>query len=259
MKQWLVLFQKELLEMARNYKLIWLPLVFILLSMIDPLTTYYMPQILEMSGGLPEGAVFEMPLPSAPEVLMMTVSQLNLLGVLIIVLASMGTIAAERKSGLAGMILVKPIPYSSYVTAKWAGLSVVGLVSVFLGYLAGWYYVTLLFEPISFATFLQSYLLFALWFVFIFTLTIFFNTVVKVPGLVAFATLATVIVLSVLTNTFEKWMMWSPAQLTGNVGSLLIEGRTLEDLWLTVMVTLILVVLLMISAVNILRNKELAE
>ncbi|WP_100372290.1 ABC transporter permease [Bacillus sp. FJAT-45037] len=259
MRQWLVLFQTEFLEMARNFKIIWLPLVFILLGMTDPLTTYYMPQILEMSGGLPEGAVFEMPLPSAPEVLMMTVSLLNLLGVLIIVLASMGTIAAERKSGLAGMILVKPIPYSYYITAKWAGLSVVGLASVFLGYLAGWYYVTLLFEPISFGLFLQSYLLLALWFLFIFTLVIFFNTVVKVPGFVAFVTLATIIILSVLTNTFDTWMRWSPAQLTGNVGSLLIEGRKFEDLWLTVTVTLILVVGLMFSAVTILRNKELAE
>ncbi|MDV2883624.1 ABC transporter permease [Alkalihalophilus pseudofirmus] len=259
MRQWVVLFQKEVLEMTRNYKLIWVPIVFILLGMTDPLTTYYMPQILEMSGGLPEGAVFEMPTPAAQEVLMMVISQLNMLGVLIIVLASMGIISEERRSGLAGMILVKPVSYASYVTAKWAALSIVGLLSLFLGYLAGWYYVVVLFEAVSFAAFLQSYLLLALWFLFIFTLIILFNAALKVPGLVAFVTLTTIIILSIMTSTFESWMEWSPAQLTSHLGSILVEETVPQGLWLTVSVTVILIIVFFLGSIKILQNKELSE
>ncbi|MDY0407538.1 hypothetical protein [Paracerasibacillus soli] len=57
--QWLILLQKEMVENWRNFKWIWVPLVFILLAIMDPISTYYLPQILEAVGGLPEGAVFE--------------------------------------------------------------------------------------------------------------------------------------------------------------------------------------------------------
>ncbi|WP_216829696.1 ABC transporter permease [Alkalihalobacterium elongatum] len=259
MRQWWVLFTKELLEMWRNFKWVWLPIVFLLLGMTDPLTSYFMPQILDTVGGLPEGAVIEMPLPSGNEVLLMVTSQLNMLGVLIIVLAFMGTIAGERKSGVTGMVLVKPVPFGSYVTAKWVALLLIGVISLFVGYLAGWYYGSILFDPIPFTLFIQSYLLLAGWYIFILTLTIFFNSIFRIPGLVAFVTLATVIVLSIITNTFERWMTWSPAQLTGNVGSLLMEGRLLPDFGLTVIVTLILLAVLIYSSIRILRSKELAE
>ncbi len=50
MKQWLVLFQKEQVELWRNYKWIWVPVVFLLLGSSTPLSTYFMPQILEDFG-----------------------------------------------------------------------------------------------------------------------------------------------------------------------------------------------------------------
>ncbi|WP_054636111.1 ABC transporter permease [Thalassobacillus sp. C254] len=152
MNQWIQLWKKECLEMWRNFKWIWVPLVFIILGLTEPLSTYYMPVIMESVGGLPEGAVFEMPMPSPGEVLMMTTSQFNMLGILVIVLASMGLISSERRSGVAGLILVRPVPHASYVTAKWTGMIVLGWLSLFLGYLASWYYTNLLFGSLSFGS-----------------------------------------------------------------------------------------------------------
>jgi len=118
MSQWFTLLQKELLEMTRNFKWIWVPISFILIGVMDPLSTYYLPQILNTIGDLPEGAVIDIPTPPAPEVLMMSLANYNLLGILIIILTTMGLISGERKSGVAGMILVKPVSYFSFVTAK---------------------------------------------------------------------------------------------------------------------------------------------
>src|SRR5699024_9883536 len=105
-----------------NKKWIWVPLVFILLAIIDPISNYYMPQIIDSIGGMPEGAVFEIPELSSAEVILMTLGQLSSLGVLVIILMSMGTIAGERKSGVIELILVKPVSYQHYITAKWAAL-----------------------------------------------------------------------------------------------------------------------------------------
>lgn len=49
-----VLYRKEMLEMTRSYKLIWIPVVFIILGIMQPLTTYYLPEILKASGDVPQ-------------------------------------------------------------------------------------------------------------------------------------------------------------------------------------------------------------
>src|SRR5690625_2902426 len=118
--QWKTLFKKEVLENWRNYKWVWVPLVLILLAIMDPITTYYLPLIIDSVGGLPEGAVLEMPTPLPEDVIMMSLGQLSSLGVLIIVLMMMGTISGEIKSGVSELILVKPISYLNYITSKWA-------------------------------------------------------------------------------------------------------------------------------------------
>lgn len=96
MKQWRVLFKKEMIDHFRDLKWVWVPLVLIFLAVMDPVTNYYMPQILDAVGGLPEGAVFEMPEISEVDAIQMTISQLSSLGVLIISLISMSTIATEN-------------------------------------------------------------------------------------------------------------------------------------------------------------------
>src|SRR5690625_838412 len=110
--QWRALFKKEMLENWRNYKWIWVPLVMILLAIMDLITTYYLPVIIESVGGLPEGAVLEMPTLLPSDVIMMSLGQLSSLGVLIIVLMMMGTISGEIKSGVSELVLVKPITRS---------------------------------------------------------------------------------------------------------------------------------------------------
>ena len=258
MNQWLTLFNKELLEMWRNFKWIWLPLVFIILGMTDPLSSYYMPIIIETVGGLPEGAVLEIPKPQANEVMLMVINQFNMLGLLIIVLSAMGTVASERKSGLAAMILVKPIPIANYITAKWASLILITAVTLFFGYLSGWYYTSILFGSIDFTVFLKSYFLLMLWFIFVLTVTLFFSAIVKVGGLAGFITLATIIVLSITTNILSDWMLWSPAQLSDSIGSIIMVGTLAEGFWLTFSSTIIIIALLITLSVKLFSKKELA-
>lgn len=257
MRQWLTLFKKELLKMWRNFKWIWLPLVFIVLGMTEPLTSYYMPKIIDAVGGMPEGTIIQIPTPAANEVLLMVVNQLGLLGVLIIVLASMGVIASERKSGLAAMILVKPIPIFSYVSAKWVSVLMLGFFALFLGYLSGWYYTAVLFETVPLQLVIKSYFIFAIWYAFILTLTVFFSSIFKVAGITGFLTLGTIMVLSIATNALGDIMAWSPANLSDSVASLLIGGQLGEHFWLAFLVTLILVGAMLMGSVAILKNKEL--
>jgi len=257
MNQWITLFQKEQLEMIRNFKWIWVPMVFILLGVQEPLTLYYMPKILDLVGGLPEGAIFQMPVPTAGEVLAASLGQYNTLGILIIALTSMGIIAGERKSGVAGLILVKPISYTSFITAKWAGAMLLLWVSYFIGYVASWYYVVILFENIPFADFIQSYVVNGIWLSFVLSVSVFFNSLFRSPGIVGFITMASVIVLSLISSTFIKWLEWSPSLLSSYTTTFIMTQYFPKETLPSAIVSLVGMVALLAGSITILRKKEL--
>lgn len=259
MMQWTTLFRKEVLENWRNYKWIWVPLVIILLSIMDPITTYYMPQILDAAGGMPEGAVFEMPTPSPSEAIMMSLGQINSLGILVIALISMGTIAGERKSGVTELILVKPIAYRNYILAKWFALIVLIWLSLSAGLLMSWYYINILFGDFAFTTLLEVIFFYGLWLTLVGTISIFYNALFKSPGAVAALSLVTIIMLSVITSTFSHILTWSPSQLPSHIQDTMISGSVSTDLLGTALVTIVITIIMLISSIYIFKTKELAE
>ena len=122
MRQWAVMYNKEMLEMWRSFKWLWVPLVFILQGIMQPVTTYYLPQILESAGSFPEGTVIEIPTSTGEQVMAELMGQYSTIGVLILVLAGMAIVSGEKQSRAIGLILVRPLSYTTFITAKWAGL-----------------------------------------------------------------------------------------------------------------------------------------
>lgn len=259
MNQWLTLFQKELVEMWRNFKWIWVPIIFILLGVSEPLSSYFMPQIIDSLGGLPEGTVIEIPPPTASEVLIQGLGQYTTIGVLIIVLSTMGIIAAERKSGVAAMILVKPVSYFSFVTAKWAGGLLLVWLSLLIGYIATWYYTGILFDWIPIDVCFQSYLLYGLWLTVVLTLTVFFSASLLTPGIAGFNSLAVVFVFTLVAGALSNWLEWSPSQLTNYANEVLLSRGIPEDTLPASLLTLACIIILLWFSVFIFRKKELAS
>lgn len=258
MIQWLVLFKKEWLEMTRNYKILWIPLVFILLGIMQPVTSYYLPDIIKAAGDLPEGAVFEIPEPTAQEVIVQTLGQYSQIGVLILVLAFMGIVASEKNSGVTDIILVKPVSFVNYITAKWLSVVLMTLGSFLLGILASWYYTGILIGDIAFADVLRGSLVYVLWLIFIVTVTVFLSTLISSSGFVAFLSLLVAIGLSALTSLLSKWMVWSPARLSSHAGNLFVTGSPDENFTLTMSITVVLIIALVGSAVVLFTKKERA-
>ena len=254
--QWKTLFHKEMLENWRNYNWIWVPLVIIVLAIMDPLTNYYLPEIIEAVGGVPEGAVFEIPTPTAQEAMMMSLSQLSTLGVLIFTFITMGTIAGERRSGVAEVIFTKPLSFKNYVTAKWLSWVSLGWFSLLLGLGLSWYYITILYGEFSMVSFLQVLLFYGLWFTFVITISIFYNTFLKTPGLVAFLTIITLGLLHAITSIFDHVLTWSPMKISTYIQETLVYENVQTDLISTAIITACLIIVLLIFAVIIMDKKE---
>ena len=256
MKQWLVLYRKEILEMQRNFKAFWVPLVFIILGVTQPLVTFYTPEIIKNAGNLPAGTIIQIPSPTAAEVLAKTISQFGTLGVLILVLASMATIAGERQSGVLSLIMIKPVSHLSFITSKWVGLLTLTWVSFLCGFAAAWYYTALLFGPIQTASALESFILYGFWLTFIMTVTLWMSASLKGNGAIAFLTLSIAAFLSILTGLFSKYTLWSPARLTEHVQSLLIQGTLSNSFLLCLLVTMTCILCLLLHANYIFKHQE---
>lgn len=248
MRTWRILLQKELLESVRNFRWLWIPLVFLMLGIMNPITNYYMPQILEASGLSAEVAA-QIPVPGPEETLVKSLSQYGTLGILILVIAFMGIVSSERQSGSAIMILVKPVSHTSYIMAKWTAMAMITLGSFAFAHMGTWYYTGVLFDWVSFGLVLKSSLIYSLWLILILTLTILLSSFLRSTGGVAFVTLALAAILSLLTELLGDVMKWSPARLTGEAGQILMTGQASEHLWLSIAVSAALIVVLLMGTV----------
>lgn len=258
MSQFLTLLQKEMLEMARNFKWVWVPIVFIILGVQEPLTQFYLPQILDSLGGLPEAAVIEIPTPAPAEVLVGGLGQYNMMGFLIIILLCMSLVAGEVKSGTAAMILVKPVKHGYYITAKWVGALLLVWVSFFLGYLVTWYYTGLLFDWVPFDAFLGSFFIEGLWLSFIVTLTLFFSSVFTIPGAAGFSSAALLIILSLASSSLSHFLEWSPGLLPSYASGYLVEDSLNHDGVMAIVLSTVVMLIILFLAMRIFRKKELA-
>lgn len=256
MMQWMTMFRKEVLENWSNKKWVWVPLVMILLAIMDPLTLYYLPEIIEFSGGMPEGAVFDFPMPPPSEVVLVTLEQFNMFGVLIIALISMGTIAGEKNSGITEIIFVKPIRYTNYITSKWFTFLLLIWLSLLIGMTMNWYYVNLLFGDIEFVTMLQVIFFYGIWLIFVLTLSIFYNTLFKSPGLVVASTIITVVTMSVINMLLGHKLTMFPNQLSNHLADLVMNDTVTNELIGTSIILLGLIIILLFAATTIFKRKE---
>ncbi|MCR6111931.1 ABC transporter permease [Bacillus sp. A301a_S52] len=259
MKMWWVLFKKEMSEATRNFKWMWLPIVFILLGIMQPVTSYYLPDLLEQFGDLPEGALLEIPLPSGAEVLVGTFGQFSQIGLLVLVLAFMGTISNEKNMGTHVMVLVKPVSFKSYILAKWLHILIIASCSFTVGYMAAIYYTFHLIEQVPFLNIVYAGLIYLLWLIFHLTLMVSLSALSKSTAFVAFMTLATAAIFTLLSSFIPNAMRWSPGILTTHSQVVLQSGTPDSYFWLSIIMTVLVTVFLLFGSTHIFNKKELTN
>jgi len=143
------MFVKECKELARSYKLLFVPIVFALLGLGQPVALKLLPLLMQSASNLPPGSVIQIPTPAPGAVVAGIVGQFSQMGVLVLVLVSMGAIAGERLSGVAATVLAKPVGRGAYLAAKAAALGLLAAASVALGLGLGAYYTQVLLGPVN--------------------------------------------------------------------------------------------------------------
>ncbi len=213
MKDFTILMHKEWRENVRNYKIYWIPAIFILLGITEPVVNYFLPQILESSGGLPEGTVFELPTPPPEQIMMAVMEQFQTIGIVVLILAYMGTIAGERKSGTATLLYVRPLSFPSYFLSKLVMAAIVSLIGVWLGFLAGYYYTLLFFGNLEVVKLIQMVGTYSVWVLLILAVVLAASAALPNGGLAAASAFAVYLLAQLADGLFGTNWSVSPVKI----------------------------------------------
>lgn len=203
------LLRKEWHESLRTYRIVILPLVFLLLGIAQPVAYHFMPSLLEQAG-LPEGMIIELPPMSSADVLVTVFDQYNQMGTLVIILLSMGLISREIETGTAGLILSLGASRRSYYAYKWIPLAILTVLSVVLGLLGSAYYTSELFGPVNWGTTVLSGVVYSLQLLFTLSLTFALGAAGAPPVLSAGVAILVSLVLSLLGGILPDAAPWLP-------------------------------------------------
>ncbi|MNC36826.1 putative transmembrane protein YxlG [compost metagenome] len=238
MRQAWLMYRKELLGMARCYQLLWIPVVFMLLVVMQPVTSYFMPDILAASGSIPDELVASFPIPGPTEVMGTVLGQYSTIGVIILVIAGMRIVSGELYGGTAALILVRPVSSASFILAKWASQMTLMLISFTVSYAAAWYYTVQLLGPVPWREGLAAGGLYMIWLGFAISLIILFSTILR-GSAVAVISLLVVFGFSLVQSLAPSWFTWSPARLL-MLASATIMDSPIESVYFPVIMTVLL-------------------
>jgi len=243
-----VLFIKEFRESWRSFKFIWIPLVFLLLGVSDPLMNYFMEDILQAVGNMPEGFQMMFPELQPLDLLMASTGQFQLTGVIVLIAVYISTISRERNSGTATLIYIRPVSSASLFISKWVVAASVAVLSAVLGYAGSIYYTAVLYGSISVQAAFVMIVTYAVWLLFVMSLTVALSAAFS-TGLAATIAIIVIPIGGMIDSMIGNFWSISPWKLA-NYGVLLASDKGLyNDYWKTLAVTICLMIICIIAGV----------
>jgi ABC-2 type transport system permease protein len=138
--------RKEILQLGRTYRLLALAIVLVVFGLTSPLLAKLAPELIRLVPGGADLAPL-IPKPTMADAVVQYVKNMTQFGLLLALLMTMGTVAQEKERGTAVLMLVKPLPRSVFLLAKFVALALAFLLCLALAGLGGYYYTLLLFAP----------------------------------------------------------------------------------------------------------------
>lgn len=249
--------KKEFTAIFKTYRFWVIPLVLVFFAVMSPPTAKFTPEILKSA--LPAGMGLKLPTPTLVDAFTQWFKNLAQIGVLAVILLTMGIMAEEKASGTILLVVTKPVSRANVVLAKfaaqasWLAVSFVGAAAVCYLYAAA------IFKFELAAAFAWGNLLYLAYFVLIVAVTLFFSTVLK--NQIAAGGLSLIVVMGLslvaaLSKTFDKY---SPTGLT-TVGMNVAFGKPgaeiSQALWPAITMVAVAVIL-MAAAIFVFNRQEL--
>jgi ABC-2 type transport system permease protein len=241
----------EWLRLVRTPRALALGAVFVFLGLIEPAGTKYESQILRHVGN---GVRISFPPPTPAAGINSYVSELNGIGLILVVVLAAGAFTFDARHGIATFLRTRVTSMWQLVAPRFAVNAAAAAVAYLLGSLAAWYETDLLIGSPATGGMLAGILCGCLYFTFVVAVTCAASSVVR--GTLGTIGL-TVVVLLVLpiAGTFRAIDNWLPSTLAGAPADLL-AGTRLSHYVPAFGVTVAAIAALLTFAVIRLRARE---
>ena len=175
-------------------------------------------------------------IPRPGHLLSTLLGQYQFIGILIIVLAFMGTISGERKNGTATLLYVRPMSFRAYFLSKWLVVNVLVLGSVWLGFMAAWYYIEILFNSVDAGPIFAFIATYSLWLVFVVTVVLAFSAWLPTGGAAGLSIMIT-LVYQIVDSIIGTYWAVSPWKLATYATYWFQADADMSDFWMSAAVT----------------------
>lgn len=245
MNNLLVLIKKECVQMLRDFKILWLPIVFIFLGATQPVVTHYLPSILEALGG-GQGITIEpsMATQKGGAVLASTLgSQFDQLGLMILVISMMGTIQTDKANGMLAFILTRPVTVTSYLGGKIVSNYLMVACSVTIGYVTSYLYVNYLFTAVPFSHMITGLLFYLIWILFIVSFTTMISAIFHSQGIIALISIVFLLACRIIVGLNPIMDQLNPASMSKHAMETLVTGLVNSNVIDSVLLTIVWILL----------------
>lgn len=256
-----VFFKKEVLTIARTYRVWLVPVIFVFFGILSPVTAKFTPAIVKtaLQSDPAQKQIFgqlKIPDPTVADAYAQWFKNLSQFGILALILLSMGLVADEKSSGTLALVTVKPVSRPAIVISKFVAHAGLIAVSMAIGAFVCYLYTVLLFDKANAYSLFASTLAFGIFALLLFSLTLFFSVLMKkqmgAGGLALIATLVLTIVPS-LGHGLEKY---TPGALT-TAAAKVAGGEGLHTWWPAIAITLGASIVVLIAACWTFERQEI--
>jgi len=251
----MTLWRLEWIRLVRSRRWVALVGVFLFFGLLGPLTAAFLPEILEAVGGDLEGAIIELPPPTAVDGMGQYISNAIQIGVLVSVVVAASAVAFDAVPEM-GVFLRSRVRRVSVLLLPRAAVAAGAVVAAFwLGTFAAWYETAVLIEAPDPVAVLLGGLLASLFLVFAVAVVTFMSGVAtSVAGIVIWS-LVVLLTLPIL-GIVERIGRWLPSHLPGAMPAL-VGGAEFSDYLVAVAVTVGLTIAAFAGGARLIARREL--
>jgi ABC-2 type transport system permease protein len=245
--------RKEILELIRTYRLLVSAALLIFFGLTSPLLAKYMREFIGMIPDVGDISLI-IPIPTTMDAVLQYVKNTSQFGILLALLLGMGTVAQEKEKGTAAMMLVKPLPRSMFILAKFSSLALLFAVTLLVAGLACYYYTYLLFEPLDIGAWLGLNGLLLLQILVYVALTILCSTLFRTQ-IAAGGAAVGIMLVTVIFGAIPGWDKYFPGELS-SWGIRLMTGETAAS-WSALLISGIIMIVSLVISIIVFQKQEL--
>ncbi|MDR2167047.1 MAG: ABC transporter permease subunit [Clostridiales bacterium] len=257
MNKFLVFSGKELLEAWRNSRLLILAAIFLFFAVVSPLLSRYLNEFIAMLLPPEQAGLIATPPPHWRDAYLQFFGNLNQIGMITLILITMGVVSGEKRRGTAALMMVKGLGHTNFILSKFMVLSLVIFVVLLASVIINHSLTLALFgEGAAANNLIFGFLVYWLFCMLILSLIILSSTLAKSTltaaafGFLGFMAMAIISALPRIREAFPYTVSARAAEITT-------AGYHASWLWANIVAAIATIALFLALSIRILKSKEL--